>query len=139
MNKLEVGMYVRTIKGIVKIVGRVNDPTNYYYKFWKCDKFLELYDDTEYIHDEDIIGEPSFNIIDLIEIGDYVNGCYVTNRQAKHNEGLIMVPKRTGIIKCNAYFNQGNYNDCDFKWIEKEDIKSIVTKEQFERMKYEVK
>ena len=80
----------------------------------------------------------SFNIIDLIEVGDYVNGCYVSNKRSSVNEHLGGHPKGIGIIKCNAYFNQGNYNDCEFKWIEEKDIKSIVTKEQFESMKYEV-
>ena len=85
---------------------------------------------------ENKVLKSSPNIIDLIEVGDYVNGCYVTNRQASHNEGIAIIPKRIGIIKCNAYFNQGNYNDCDFKWIEEKDIKSIVTKEQFKAMEY---
>lgn len=35
--ELNVNMYVRTLKGIAKIIGRVNDPTNYFYKFWKGD------------------------------------------------------------------------------------------------------
>ena len=78
----------------------------------------------------------SHNIIDLIEVGDYVNGCYVSNKRASVNEHLEGHPKGIGIIKCNAYFNQGNYNDCKFEWIEEKDIKSIVTKEQFESMKY---
>ena len=49
------------------------------------------------------------NIIDLIEVGDYVNGILVTIRMIDNLE---------------MYFN---------------DIKSIVTKEQFKSMEYKVK
>ena len=91
----------------------------------------------QYVDKREIV-KLSSNIIDLIKVGDYVNGCYVTNRQASHNEGITIIPKRIGIIKCKAYFNQGNYNNCEFKWIEEKDIKSIVTREQFENMEYKI-
>lgn len=80
----------------------------------------------------------SYKIIDILEVGDYVNGCYVSNKRASVNEHLGGYPKGIGIIKCNAYFNQGNYNDCKFEWIEEKDIKSIITKEQMEQMAYKV-
>lgn len=130
MNKLEVGMYVRykTLSNQIKIAKIIEIDDR---------EILDL-DNKDCTNEKYIIGQPSFNIIDLVQVGDYVNGCYVTNKQASHNEGITIIPKRIGIIKCNAYFNQGNYNDCDFKWIEEEYIKSIVTKEQFEAMKYEI-
>ena len=126
--KLEVGMYVRTKKGIFQIT---NDKI-----------FIE--NGRKYIGVNgrytgigiDIIEKVSNNIIDLIEVGDYINGCYVSNKRASVNEHLGGHPKGIGIIKCNAYFNQGNYDDCKFEWIEEKDIKSIVTKEQFESIKY---
>ena len=114
--KLEVGMYVRTINGKIWIIISQKAISG---------------------HRKDII-KASHNIIDLIEVGDYINGCYVSNKRASVNEHLGGHPKGIGIIKCNAYFNQGNYDDCKFAWIEEKDIKSVVTKEQFEQMAYKV-
>ena len=56
--KLEVGMYVRTLKGIVKI-DEIKDDV--------------MKDTKGYLHYGDFI-KASHNIIDLIEEGDYVNG-----------------------------------------------------------------
>ena len=127
--KLEVGMYVRTkYNGIfnIQVLEAIRDID--------CD-YIEI----NYIRfPRNEILKASHNIIDLIEVGDYVNGCYVTNRRASVNEHLGGHPKGIGIIKCNAYFNQGNYNDCEFKWIEEKEIKSIVTKEMFANAEYKV-
>ena len=57
------------------------------------------------------------NIIDLIEIGDYVNGERVINIIKKH--GYLEVSDEEIIIN-------------------KKDIKSIVTKEQFSQMEYKL-
>lgn len=68
---------------------------------------------------EDII-KSSPNIIDLIEVGDYVNGCKVDDIRPTH-------------LYCNED------DDEDFcKIIFQENIKSIVTKEQFESMEYKI-
>ena len=119
--KLEVGDYVRTKKGIAKILGRVNEPDNYYFKMLITDKYLEIHDDTEYIHDLDII-KSSKNIIDLIQVGDYVNG-------------------RPVFINEYGFLEQTCINaddDVYYETLRVEDIKDIVTKEQFDSMKYEV-
>ena len=58
----------------------------------------------------------SFNIIDLIEVGDYVNGYRVTY----------------------VYPNLIKVDSTDIWEIHSHDIKSIVTKEQFDSVKYEV-
>ena len=58
------------------------------------------------------------NIIDLIEVGDYVNGVKIT----KIKEGKPFVE---------------DYNDPHFSYYF-DDIYSIVTKEQFESMEYKV-
>lgn len=60
-------------------------------------------------------GKASYNIIDLIEIGDYVNGMYVN------------------YIFTDSIFCVGEY---DHYVLKNKDIKSIVTKEQFESMEY---
>ena len=57
------------------------------------------------------------NIIDLIEVGDYVNGEYVTY-----------------INKNDNYVDVG-YDDAILRL---KDIKSILTKEQFESMEYKI-
>lgn len=142
--KLEVGQFVRTKKGtIFKIVGGNVDMWEIdieYSYLSKCEN--EDYDSYAYNKNnslfEELVVKASYNIIDILEVGDYVNGCYVSNKRASVNEHLGGHSKEIGIIKCNAYFNQGNYNDCKFEWIEEKDIKSIVTKEQFESMKYRI-
>lgn len=126
MNRLDVGMYVRTLtlSGISKI--------------GKLQKIDDICITDNGAVDKTQIIKFSHNIIDLIEVGDYVNGCYVSNKRASVNEHLGGHPKGVGIIKCNAYFNQGNYNDCRFVWIEEKDIKTIVTKEMFANAEYKV-
>ena len=59
--------------------------------------------------------EPSPNIIDLIEVGDYVNG-------------LKVVKIEDNILTMHGLIHN----------IGEEDIKSIVTKEQFKSMEYKV-
>ena len=130
--KLEVGMYVRTDKGIAKYLGLgidvLKDDGSNSYNHWKS---KHLFDN--YIFDEEwgdtltrignidkiIVGEPSFNIIDLIEVGDYVNGHQVEEIDYEIKE-----------IWCN---NEYYYNGVSFK-----DIRSVVTKEQFEQISYKL-
>mgnify|MGYP000416318378 FL=1 len=67
--KLEVGMYVRTKDGYVSQY-RYYDTTN-------MGKLLCIpLSNRTFANIEDII-KASHNIIDLIEVGDYVNGYYV--------------------------------------------------------------
>jgi len=85
-----------------------------------------FYTDIGYIDKEYII-KSSPNIIDLIEVGDYVNGHLVTKKT------------KDGFIWLEAYSKDGTLHYVDFinEW--GDNIKSIVTKEQFESMMYEVK
>ena len=110
MNKLEPNMYVRTLFGIKKIDHIDNKKT-----VWKY--LYKINDDNEFyaLSDNDVI-KASHNIIDLIEVGDYVNGEKVILK----NEGYIKVGTgRDYIVVNNEKF-----------------IKSIVTKEQFSSMEY---
>ena len=68
------------------------------------------------------------NIIDLIEVGDYVNGYKVLFAGATtwDNDGNV-IDKRVKI----------NYAGYD-RWLSEDFIKSIVTKEQFESMEYRI-
>lgn len=116
--KLEVGMYVRTKhNGIGKIIDYINDPTHYFFKCYKLDKDYINYE--EYITEADVIGKPSFDIIDLIEVGDYVNGTKV-NRLKKD------------YIVIHEIWSGREY-------LSNEEIKTIVTKEQFEQIGYKLK
>ena len=115
METLSVGIYVRTKKGIAKIIDRILEPDHYYFKMWVTDKFLEINDDTEYISEVDVI-KASYNIIDILEKGDYVNGWKV-----------LYWTDGTKIVDDGYATN-----------LDKIDIKSIVTKEQMEQMAYKV-
>lgn len=118
-NKLEIGMYVRTRYGIAKVVkfSDTIDDRGFYLdrNIMSCNP--ENWEDFCTVHD--IVGEPSFEIIDVIEQGDYVNGEKV--------EEVILDNKMSRIktTECSTYFE--------------EDIRSIVTKEQVAAMSYEVK
>ena len=99
--KLEVGMYVRTKKGTI-------------YKF-DTNNSMAKNGAKKYMVN------CSYNIIDLIEVGDYVNGLLVTRicEDIETNEKYI-----------NLY---GSVSE----W-EQEEIKSVITHEQMEQMTYKV-
>ena len=111
---MEVGDYVRTkhlggsIEKIIEIIPK--EKTEDLVKRCITD-ISKVY--MQSITEEQII-KSSSNIIDLIEVGDYVNGYYVINKP----------------------FNQRIHTEFDDFF--EEDIKSIVTKEQFESMEYKV-
>lgn len=108
--KLEVGMYVRTKDGIEKITKKKESVTfSGYEKVITTDK-NEYRNFLEYCE----IKKASHDIIDLIEVGDYVNG-------------FPVIHKENDILKCGLLVQ--------FK---ENEIKSIVTKEQFEQMEYKV-
>lgn len=116
--KLEVGMYVRTKKyGIAKIIGGISDKFN-------IDVFKKDGCTLRCQKERDIL-KASFNIVDLIEAGDYVNGLEV-DRIIKRNRKI----EPSTMIYCK-YGNNfiGFYND---------EIKSIMTKEQYKNIEYRI-
>lgn len=122
--KLEVGQFVRTKDGIIdKVIidynGHCANP-NCEYKHISCAKNY---------YDEDKIVKASYNIIDILEVGDYVNGMEVTRISGTRYD--------KNDLHCYCEHN-GNEN-----WqqvmIPVKNIKSIVTKEQFEEMSYKIK
>lgn len=160
MNKLEVGMYIRTDKGfIAKVKEFKHDYTkgkrlvddysvkevveNYLSLDGNQCRLIESIDYSIppcYPSDEELdeikshILKASHNVIDLIEVGDYVNGYYVSKIwkigeithyvdekpiQRKDRQITIQAPSYGGIIH-----------------LHNEQIKSIVTKEQFSSMEY---
>ena len=111
--ELKEGMYVRTKKGI----GRVTEYTKH--ESWgyivKVLGQYSCYTHTSNGELSDVI-KAGDNLIDLIEEGDYVNGYRVTY----------------------VYPNLIKVDSTDIWEIHPHDIKSIVTKEQFNSVKYEV-
>ena len=134
--ELEVGMYVRTKDGnIRKIVELTNtkfiDEPDYYVDKVLIDIEQNEREDTIYMEkwlfNESIL-KASHNIIDLIEVGDYVNGY------------KVITNKKEYIELNNADLN---YDCIEYQRILKNKyseiaINSIVTKEQFESMEYKV-
>lgn len=101
--ELEVGMYVRTE------TGQIGKITNF-------DGAMARVDTDKFIAYKDFnseITKASHNIIDLIEVEDYVNGMKVEDISLSYFEG-----------------GDGSYS------VGFDEIESIVTKEQFEGMKY---
>ena len=129
---MRVNDYVRTKYGIALIknirndIRRINLKTNEIYidKEYELDVCIIPDDEgnSRFCGSEDII-KSSPNITDLIEVGDYVNGSKVQ----EIGEGCVEVEEYSGL---------NNDIPCVVK---ADEIKSIVTKEQFESMEYEVK
>ena len=112
---IEVNDYVRTKNGIIDKV--IN--SNFYMSIYvECEKGLHLIEN---------IVKHSKQLIDLIEVGDYVNG-----REVKHIamfEGFPDYPKL--IFTDKKYLIPG-------ETIENKDIKTIVTHEQMQSIEYKV-
>jgi len=113
MEKIKVGDYVRTKEGFI---ARVQNKEDDYIEFDNVvrtmygDSYCVLWGDLS----KEIISKTSPNIIDLIEVGDYVNGSVVDKLKDK-------------IV----------YLGCDTP-LSNEMIDTIVTKEQFEGMEFKI-
>ena len=123
MEEIKVGEFIRTKTGTIWKIKRID--------FDKIDKSLKwyIYDKKDYITGivgERAINKPyikvhSFNIIDLIEEGDFVNGIrveYVYRPEGTYVKYIVI--NENHLIGSN------------------DDIKSIVTKEQMKTIEYEV-
>lgn len=116
---MKVGDYVRTKFGITKIdeideYGNIHIDRDYY----------DEYDELTCVLDEFYIVKSSPNIKSVIEEDDFVNGERVT----------MVIPEDI----CGDEILDYQHIFVGNKEIYEEDIKSIVTKEQFEAMKYEL-
>lgn len=109
--KLEIkeNMYCRTCGGAIKKIVSLEDFNEREYKL------------NGFYIDKDAIKKTSYNIIDLIEVGDYINGEKIDYISISKDG------KKRLLIRDNIYFFD--------KYIS---IKSIITKEQFESMSYKV-
>ncbi len=128
--KLEVGMYVRikwgnglqTISQCKNIVDMGDT------QYAKEDFYIHTDHSGEVIY-KTMIVKSSFNIIDLVECGDYVNGSEVLDFENKYiEEDDKFVP--IGVITENCYLENTD------SWIIEKNIKSVITHEQIEQMEY---
>lgn len=138
--ELKEGMYVRTENGIIEKINQIYDRhTTDNIVVWLNgygDGKSVFIDDFEEIKFQSINSrgfikkEPSFNIIDLIEVGDYVNGLrvdyFMIDEEKSIKEGI---DEKIGVVV------EGGWVTTEYLT---KDIKSIVTKEQFESMSYKV-
>jgi hypothetical protein len=124
---MKIGDYVRTNDGIDKIT-RIEKS-----------KDIAFCHDTIYCEHSTIPHwrnyKSSPNIIDLIEVGDYVNGEKVIALRKDISERNIHFKCKDNLIFTDIDYEIAN------NWyfgIDTDKIKSIVTKEQFESMEYKV-
>lgn len=130
---MNVGDYVRTNKGIAKYIGKYDDYEGFY-EFDKLDDELWSGDISNVVYSseiDNIVIKSSPNIIDLIEVGDYVNGekvCYlkgdINDSEVAHKEDVLYT----------------EYNDEYGEWYgyAEDEIETIATKEQFEAIQYKL-
>ena len=109
---IQVGEYVRSNLGSIGKVTRIEDG-----------RFL--YENKELICFITSVVKHSKNIIDLLEVGDYVNG-YKILQKTKIKNGKILA--------CILTDN----NVSNWRTISNETLKNIVTHEQFNTIMYEV-
>lgn len=101
MSDIEVGEYVRTERGTIRKILKLDMR-----EFEEFGNIIYETNDEDFYKEE--IVKHSSNIIDLIEVGDYVNGYKVTNLDISIYKSKL------------------------------EEVKSIVTKEQFKEVEYKV-
>lgn len=110
--ELKENMYVRTKDGYIS-----------QYKYYDTTNMGKLLciplSNGTFANIEDIV-KVSFNIIDILGVGDYVNGFKVID-----------------IVENDIYVSDYYAESC-IGIVKVKDIKSIVTKEQFEQMAYKV-
>lgn len=115
---MKVNDYVRTENGIDKVVGYRREPeyeNGHVVWFKKSDSGCRFTDKD--------LPKSSPNIIDLIEVGDYVNGYKVISIGIDDNHKNV-----------ELYVANQRYDEL----VLEQDIKSIVTYGQFSQMEYKV-
>jgi len=120
-KKIKVGDYVRFDYHRVSIPIQIAKITEIHYDS-ENDSVCYSTDVGLVISESNLVTEPSPDIIDLIQKGDFINGDQIL---------MVEVSKLDGIKRA---FNC-EYETCCYK---NETIKSVVTKEQFESMEYKI-
>lgn len=116
--KLEVGQFVRTKDGIIAKVDYIDNDTIFFDK--------ELYrtysDSIDFLEKDNLerIAKASYNIIEILEEGDYVNGRKVVDIFYDANDNVMNICVLGSIV------------------YDSNEIKSVITHEQMEQMAYKV-
>lgn len=122
MEEIKIGEYIRTDDGkIIKCNGFGTLRTTRNGE--RCEVDTIISNRRHYVYDKIVKHSP--NIIDLIEESDYVNGERVLQK-TKIKDGSMQIC----ILKDN--------NSSNWRTINNFTLKNIVTKEQFNQVKYEV-
>lgn len=121
--KLEVGQSARLKSGYICKIININDYREPNMKYGVEANYLR---DVMFIGDDDVV-KASYNIIDILEVGNYVNGYKVSFIDEEPHEGKF--------VQCDYPVQVGSTNHYRFY---EEKIYSIVTHEQFENIKYEI-
>lgn len=125
--KLEVGQFVRSKSGYICKIININDYREPNMKYGVEANYLK---DVMFIGDDDVV-KASYNIIDILEKGDYVNGSevlYFENRYIEEDDKFVPI----GVITENCCMENAD------SWIIEKDIKTVITHEQIEQMAYKV-
>lgn len=122
--ELKVGMYVRLVNDVEDIVV-INKIANVFETTILTENDGSIYQG-EYTKEN--VVKASYNIIDILEVGDYVNRYPV--------KSISSVGKKIYEIEIKKPNNRKGVLIEKIK--NNEDIKSIVTKEQFENMEYKI-
>lgn len=125
--ELEVGMYVRLVNDVedIVVINKIanvfettilteNDGSNYQGEYTK----------------ENVV-KASYNIIDILEVGDYVNGSEILDFKyefIEENDNFT----NFAVVTENCYLENTD------SWIIEKNIKSVITHEQMEQMAYKV-
>lgn len=132
--KLEVGQFVRLKSGYICKIININDFREPNMKYGVEANYLK---DVMFIGDDDVV-KASYNIIDILEEGDYVNSKEVIEiyQSGTKFKGSSMYSFREKTIELANDNYETIPHDC---LLINEDIKTIITKEQFEQMSYKIK
>lgn len=125
------GMYIRTKdKNGIQYIRKVVDlPKDTRYGSIIVDKYIH---NVKWVSKKNVL-KASYEKMDLIKPGDYVNGMEVI---AKDSDNRLYVLEDLG----QPYDREFSNGCFEYTLLDKNfEIKSVVTKEQFESMKYEVK
>lgn len=123
-DKLEPNMYVRTKITdncncvYIRKIDEIDERPVFQNQICIDEDVIDGWGDDRILIDEEDISKASHNIIDLIEVGDYVNGYYVED----------VLKTFVNVAVGSNYFQSPT--------IYEKDIKSIVTKEMFSSMEY---
>jgi hypothetical protein len=117
--EIKIGEYVRTKDGIIDKIFKFDEMLN---EYW-CEKGLVIDPENKIeTHLKDIV-KHSFNIIDLIEVGDFVNENEVIDKYLFNGEMPVL--ETTG-------------DETNAKCMCESDIRTILTHEQYERNCYKI-